>query len=212
MQSIDRKRKANPKSSRALTTVGVGASLAFVALTMSISRRKPSRLDRRVWSYFPEFRRPRHVRMGAAAVGRIGKTWMHGPAALAAAGYVWPKSRAGSATILISSVAGSALGHGFERLLTPRLAPPGRFSLTEPSYPSGHTLRATTVSLVSTWILVGERLVPRHLAFPLGVAIPIGVGMSRIYLDKHWATDVVGGWLAGIALGAGCIRACEELR
>ncbi|MGI8547503.1 MAG: phosphatase PAP2 family protein [Gemmatimonadaceae bacterium] len=38
-----------------------------------------------------------------------------------------------------------------------------------------------------------ERLISRGLAISVGVAGPLLVGLSRVYLDVHWATDVLGG-------------------
>jgi hypothetical protein len=28
-----------------------------------------------------------------------------------------------------------------------------------------------------------------------------GVALARLFLDEHWLDDIVGGWLAGVAIG-----------
>lgn len=67
------------------------------------------------------------------------------------------------------------------------------------SFPSGHTMGATAFygSLSAlTWI----HLDPRRTRLPLTVGLgtlPVGVGISRVYLGAHWLSDVV----AGNALG-----------
>jgi membrane-associated phospholipid phosphatase len=45
----------------------------------------------------------------------------------------------------------------------------------------------------------------RKLLWTAVAALSISVGWSRLYLDEHWIDDVVGGWMAGIALGIGSI-------
>ena len=45
-------------------------------------------------------------------------------------------------------------------------------------------------------------LAARRAAAVAGIVLPILVGLSRIALGVHYPTDVLGGWLAGIALVA----------
>jgi undecaprenyl-diphosphatase len=87
--------------------------------------------------------------------------------------------------------------------------PPGAFESVSASFPSGHTSAATAVVLVLGYALAREGVAPR---FGLGIAavVPLLVGLSRVYLDMHWATDVVGGWIVGTAF-AGAVCALYEL-
>jgi membrane-associated phospholipid phosphatase len=45
-----------------------------------------------------------------------------------------------------------------------------------------------------------EGLVRRATAIGFAVAVPLIVGLSRLYLDVHWATDVLGGWCLGFLI------------
>ncbi len=65
---------------------------------------------------------------------------------------------------------------------------------TSSSFPSGHTLAAFCAATV-----MSERGNPTGNAFLLGCAVL--VGLSRLHLRAHHASDVAGGALVGVALG-----------
>lgn len=69
------------------------------------------------------------------------------------------------------------------------------------SLPSGHAFAATVfygMMVYLVWRLT-DRTWARALAAVLGVAIIVAVGLSRVYLNVHFLTDVVAGWLSGAA-------------
>ena len=59
------------------------------------------------------------------------------------------------------------------------------------SYPSGHVLRGV-ILLGTLYCLSGNRLQRSGT-----VLVLLGIGMSRIYFETHWASDVIGGALLG---------------
>jgi undecaprenyl-diphosphatase len=69
------------------------------------------------------------------------------------------------------------------------------------SFPSGHALNST-VSYGLLAVVAWRSSLPlaiRRVAVAVGVTLPILVGLSRIALGVHYPTDVLGGWLAGLA-------------
>jgi membrane-associated phospholipid phosphatase len=79
----------------------------------------------------------------------------------------------------------------------PVLGPAGGYS-----FPSGHTLNSTvTYGLVALYAWRSHlALAARRVAVAVLAAIPFLVGLSRIALGVHYPSDVLGGWLAGMAI------------
>lgn len=72
---------------------------------------------------------------------------------------------------------------------------------SSPSFPSGHTLNTTVVIGVLVYImcLQFEMLWARITAITAGVLFILAMGLSRVFLGHHWMTDVIAGWLLGLA-------------
>jgi undecaprenyl-diphosphatase len=71
-----------------------------------------------------------------------------------------------------------------------------------PSFPSGHALDSMTL-YGALALTVGRRLRPRWLrglALLFGLGLPLLIGFSRVYLGVHYFTDVLSGWVVGLAL------------
>ena len=72
------------------------------------------------------------------------------------------------------------------------------------SFPSGHTLNSTVTFGVLALVAWRSRrsLAVRRAVVVVGVILPVLIGLSRIALGVHWPTDVLAGWLAGVAFVA----------
>ena len=60
-------------------------------------------------------------------------------------------------------------------------------------FPSGHTSNAVVIFGVVAMVAVEHR----KAMVALAVTVATTVGLSTIFLDTHWVTDVLGGWFAG---------------
>lgn len=112
-----------------------------------------------------------------------------------------------AAFVFVSVVGGTLLSH-ILKVTIERPRPdvvPHVVEVTSMSFPSGHTMLATTTYL--TLAAVASRILPNwERIYLLGCAALISflVGMSRIALGVHWPTDVLAGWCLGAAWALMC--------
>jgi membrane-associated phospholipid phosphatase len=76
------------------------------------------------------------------------------------------------------------------------------------SFPSGHSAGSMAIAIVLSYVAVRRNIHPRIVTTTAAIGTSL-VGISRIYLDLHWTSDVLGGWLVGSAFGAGCCALYE---
>ena len=181
---------------------GLAATVALSRLSAKVKAHETANFDGRVRRRFPKRRRPR-TKKAANSIGPIGKEWVHGPISALVALFLWRHHRRGAAAgVVFASAASAGLSHLFEAVITPRKPPPGRHSPTEPSFPSGHSLETSAVAMTIAYLLTREGFADGRIALPAALAVPAISGVGRVYLDRHWATDVLAGWLGGTAVAA----------
>lgn len=76
------------------------------------------------------------------------------------------------------------------------------------SFPSGHSAGSAALLIFLGYVAVRHRISPWIVATVVAIVVLL-VGVSRIYLDMHWTSDVIGGWTIGAAFGVGCCALYE---
>jgi undecaprenyl-diphosphatase len=83
---------------------------------------------------------------------------------------------------------------------------PHLVTATMTSFPSGHAMMSAVVYLTIGAILA--RIEPRRTVkmylLSIFAVLSLVIGMTRVFLGVHYPSDVIAGWLAGIALGTFC--------
>jgi undecaprenyl-diphosphatase len=205
------------RSGRLAALLGTGAlaGTAFGAVATASARHATEATDHRLHD---EMRERLDGPVGEAAeavapaIDQTAKWWVYGPAALATAAAVLGapgrtrhtrrSRRAGAVAIAAVPALAAVLSPAFDRWLPQPPTGPRRRPVDHPVFPSGHAFRASAVALAAGYVATREGVVRAAHAWPLAVAAPAAVGFSRLVREKHLASDVLGGWLVGIALAA----------
>lgn len=122
--------------------------------------------------------------------------------ALMAMGFLLMHGKKLSAVLMMAGLAGGvALSEGLKGVYD-RARPPAEYQLVDTlnaSFPSGHALLATVFYLSVGVMLTRAFPRARVKAYALiwSVVLVLLIGLTRIYLGAHWASDVVAGWGIG---------------
>ncbi|MDG4784283.1 phosphatase PAP2 family protein [Micromonospora sp. WMMD961] len=82
------------------------------------------------------------------------------------------------------------------------------------SFPSGHALNATLAAgvLLLVFLPYAGQGVARVVLWVAGVLLTVLTGLSRVALGVHFTSDVLGGWLLGVAVVAATTAAFTSWR
>jgi undecaprenyl-diphosphatase len=110
--------------------------------------------------------------------------------------------------VAIAFAGGLAISQALKAVFD-RQRPPEEYRAAEilnASFPSGHALLSAVVFLTLGAMLAqaakGRAL--RIYVMSAAIALTVIVGVTRVYLGVHWATDVLAGWAAGAAWATAC--------
>ena len=211
-------RREGSRRALALGAVAVAAAAGFGFLAAAVARRDTAEVDEEVRerTTAPD---GHPVRRAAKAIAPAGKWWTYVPMALGASAYLLAapgardrgalrSRRVGAGALLLAGTVATALNPAFDRFLPQPPAPPGH-RRGKPVFPSGHAFGPGAVSLAAAYVLSREGVARPGVAFPVALAVPLVTAGGRVLEEKHWATDVLGGYLGAVALASACAAAYE---
>jgi membrane-associated phospholipid phosphatase len=125
------------------------------------------------------------------------------------------KERASAIFVIVTAVTGALLNLGLKAIFA-RARPDLTFAITTSryySFPSGHAM-GSFISLGALAYIALRQKWPwstKTATLATILTLIVLVGLSRVYLGVHWASDIVGGWSAGTVWLSAAVVAFEML-
>ena len=198
------------------TLIAIVSAIAlgvFADVGEDVAEKSTTHLDEAVSAWFVGHQNPLLYKIA------LGVTWVGSPTVmvlLAIVAAVWLYTRGGrsKAGAVVAAPALGGLLSGVIKVLYGRARPVGAalFNQTTYSFPSGHSATSAAVMVSLCYVLARERIISWPAAIIVGGMVPLLVGLSRLYLNVHWLTDVVGGWTVGLLVAAMGAALYEYLR
>ncbi|HET7232043.1 MAG TPA: phosphatase PAP2 family protein, partial [Longimicrobium sp.] len=213
-------RREGRRRALALGAVAGAAAAGFAALAAAVARRDTAKVDeavRKATGADPDS----DAHDAAESIKKAGKWYTYVPAAAAASTAVLlargadgngRSRRVGAGALMLTGTLATALNPAFDKVLPQPPAPPGHPSRSKAVFPSGHAFGPGAVSLATAYVLSREGVAHPAIAFPAALAVPAVTAGARMLVQKHWASDVLGGLVGGIAVAALCLSAYEATR
>ncbi|MBF6347777.1 MULTISPECIES: phosphatase PAP2 family protein [Nocardia] len=177
---------------------------AFATLTGSVLSGAAAGADTAIHEWFLEIR-DENLTTGAVAVTHAGGSAVMWVLALTACGWLLWRGRRADAALVAGVGAAAAVLVPVSKGLIGRARPPLEHRLVavdSAAFPSGHSTGAVAVTgvlAVLCYLRLRHRLAARCTVTLAAVFVGL-VGLSRVYLGVHWATDVLAGWSLGALL------------
>ena len=186
-----------------LVLLAASALAVFGALTVAVTSDPSLSLDARVFSLADDLRAP-WLDAAARTITTLGLIVIVGPAVVLAAVPLIMRGYRARGAALIAGAALAWITVWIVKALVDRSRPPAALVHTSgQAYPSGHAANSVgwlALAIALTVIIPTGR--GRIAAIIVGALLAVLVGLSRIYLRAHYATDVLAGEALAVAMYA----------
>lgn len=209
-----RERHARDERLRTLLPVlGTAALLVLLTVSRAAVAGEPGAMDVAVREWTLRHQWPPAVVI-FRLITRLGSVGPMELLALGAALLLLHRQRLHAAAFVLVAPAFAVTSFEIVKLLIHRARPPGLSPhlAADFAFPSGHSTASAAVCATLALLFFRERLWGAAIALAVGVVPPLLVGASRVYLDVHWATDVLGGWSGGLFIATLSVMMHERSR
>jgi len=206
-----------------LVVMAVGAVAAVVAAHLFVElaeeiRRTTSavhRIDQAIHTWFGHERQAAMTTLLNAATAIGGVVGLGTIVAVVAAALLVRKERASAIFVVVTAGTGALLNLGLKMIFA-RTRPDLASALAAArwySFPSGHAMSSFITFGALAYIALRQAWpwAAKSASLALALTIVVLVGLSRVYLGVHWASDIAGGWSAGTVWLASAVVAFEMM-
>jgi undecaprenyl-diphosphatase len=196
--------------------VGLAAVWAFAEITEEVLRGSTQRFDELVLTWVESHRTETLDRV-ALEITALGNFAVLTVLVLSVSVFLWLTRHRYSVALLMVAMAGGAVLNTLLKDLFDRPRPTvveWGTEVVSPSFPSGHSMAA--IIAYGSVAYLGGRLEPtarlRWTTWVMAACLILAIGASRIYLGVHYPSDVVGGFVAGLAWTAFVVSGLTAIR
>lgn len=191
--------------------VGIGAVWA-ASVVDYLSGDPIIRADRNIASLLHSLQTPAGLQI-AAHVTALGD-WRVALSLLAAACIaLWLRGETALALGAVVATAGQSVTVAVLKQVFGRARPSlAHFTETSASFPSGHAALSVALFGFFAYALARRRAIRPRIVLPVAALVILSVGFSRMYLDEHYLSDVINGFLVGAFWLVAGIAASEASR
>lgn len=191
----------------AYLTVGIVGAVAavavFAAIASAVSEGLTQSFDERVLQWFESHRSPL-LDLVMLEITTLGTGVVLIMIVLVASVFLWQTQHRWSVYLLMLGVVGGKLINTLLKGLFERPRPSVVQWATDvhsASFPSGHAMSSMVVygSVAYLVARLDTRKRTRHTTWILAIIVICAVGVSRMYLGVHYPSDVIAGFIGGIA-------------
>jgi membrane-associated phospholipid phosphatase/phosphoglycolate phosphatase-like HAD superfamily hydrolase len=184
---------------RSFLIAAAGGLAVFVLVAVLMRTGVLDGLDGRVVNFFAAHHRRQPFNALAQTLDRLDTWWLLILLIAAIVGGLWWSGRMAQAVYLSVSVAVALILNPLLKLAFARPRPTDALvDVSSAAFPSGHTTTATTIATALAVIAWPTRW--RWAMIAVAALFSLAMGVSRVYLGVHWASDVLGGWALGFTI------------
>ena len=191
-----------------------GMLLLFAKIGEDVFEHESGTFDAVVRDWFLGHQTPLGVRFFTAVTLSGGSVSML-VLAIVVSAWLWGARRRHVAPAVVSAATISIAAFGAIKWAFGRTRPIGAAAFLHRvtySFPSGHSTASAAVLGTIAYVLWRERLADGGVVGVIAAIAAFLIGLSRLYLDLHWATDVLGGWCLGLGVATVAAALYERWR